>query len=96
MSAEPNNIGALLKELKSTGDWIDQRSDRTTERMDELERSINEVIVRQRRPGRDFDADGTTDHKSLVAMCEDRRSWSVLVGLETRSAGWSTRHPPTS
>jgi hypothetical protein len=75
MGAEPN-IDRLLAEIRSAKAGIETCDQKTIERVDELERSINEILVGQRRPG-SHNYGGTRDleRKSAVQMCVDRHSW---------------------
>jgi len=76
MGAEPN-IETLIREIKAARQGIESRDQKTIERVDEIERSINEVLLGMRRPsGTDFGADdGSLERKSAITMCQDRHAW---------------------
>jgi hypothetical protein len=76
MGAEPNNIGQLIAEMKSARLDIDTRDRKTLERMDELEASLNDILVGMRRPagGEGHGDDRDITRKSAVQMCIDRRA----------------------
>lgn len=76
MGAEPY-FGALLAEIKSARQGLASRDQRTIERVDELEASLNQILVGMRRPGADRGDDRDLERKSAIEMCEDRRSWSM-------------------
>jgi hypothetical protein len=72
MGAEPADIGTLLAEIKSARQSLAARD----ERVAELERNINELLLVARRPGSESYADGRDiEHKSAIQMCIDRHSW---------------------
>jgi hypothetical protein len=77
MGVEPPNIGALIKEIKAAREGIEARDQKNIERIDELERSLNEVLIGMRRPGREsYGDDRDMARKSAIEMLEDRRSWT--------------------
>jgi HK97 family phage major capsid protein len=76
MGAEPNNIRELLSEIKSARLDIGARDQKTRERIDELEISLNEVLLGMRRPGGEsHGGDRDLERKSAIQMCVDRHAW---------------------
>jgi hypothetical protein len=75
MGAEPD-IKTLIGEIKAARRGIEDRDQKTVERVDELERSINEILIGLRRPGGGSYGDASNlERKSAITMCQDRHLW---------------------
>jgi HK97 family phage major capsid protein len=88
MGAE-NSIGQLLREVKSARSAIETRDQQTMLRVDELERSINEILLGQRRPGSSESYGDDRDiRQSAIEMCQARHSWEIQK-VETREVDYA-------
>jgi len=67
MGAEPN-IGQLITEIKVARRGIEDRDQKTVDRVNELEQSINEILVGMGRPGDGIYSDGR-DLERKSARC---------------------------
>jgi hypothetical protein len=65
MGAEPD-IKTLPAEIKMARGAVEARDARTIERVDELEHSIDEILLGMRRPGGEHHGDGTLERKRAV------------------------------
>jgi HK97 family phage major capsid protein len=75
MGAEPN-IRELLTEIKAARQSIVDRDQKTLDRLDELERGINDILVGLRRLGSaSYGDDRDLERKSAITMCQDRHAW---------------------
>jgi len=70
MGAEPN-IGQFLNEIKSARTAIETRDQKTVERVNDLEESINEILLGMKRPGWDGGGDRDIERTSAIQMCQD-------------------------
>jgi len=63
MGTEPNNFRDLPTEINAARNSIETRDLQTIERVDELERVLNEVLVGMRRPGSESYGDDCNNGK---------------------------------
>jgi HK97 family phage major capsid protein len=77
MHADDDVAHTLVAELRKAKTLIERGNTTLNERVDEIERSLNEVLIGQRRPGADsYTADDRElERKSALTMCHDRHSW---------------------
>jgi HK97 family phage major capsid protein len=67
----------LVHELKKSRTAIERGNTALNERVDDVERSINELLVGARRPGAEsYGTSRDLEQKHAIELCLDRKSWS--------------------
>jgi HK97 family phage major capsid protein len=89
-----DNLAALVDQVKQASVNLDANDTRINKRIGQLEKSINELYIKQQRPGSSWNTtdDELTDRKSAIELCRIRRNLTIPKTTD----GSSVEYVPSS